>query len=656
MGAEITSQYQSAGMKATVNQIIHRVFPEGTNQRLAGSDEEIDRTCSKAPGWPPDAFAVAAFLLERSGLYQLLAPGLTDQWPAPWTTISTADHNRWVKAGEMWYLEPKIPPEVQRLWDLLLADGDKALLSRFPGYGRNLPDWVYAAIGLLIIADEASEDAGYSGPNSTPKGWVAQVVLKYQHLWLNDNIRANAAKAAKTKAPAAPGHLMLTSHNFTMTLMASQDLVAVQPKARTSQLGATLRTMAHNLALLPPPSRMSATWQRTSGADKNQAERLNLLLVPFPYEIEAEWFEGVAEKMQLDRDGNPIGRPWGWFDLNQKWLPKDPKIFVNLITALIKQATRETNEAVHAVILPEYSLCWEHHEALVQHLCTNFPDIEFVVAGSRTNCEGHEGNFALTSSISDAGGRRSVHTNSRGKHHRWRLDESQIKTYDLTSSLDPKLLWWEGIALQRRMVHSHVFRNSSCFTTFICEDLARSDPAHETVRALGPNIVFSLLMDNVQIKTRWSARYATGLSEDPGSSVLTFTSRGLIARAANRDKSIETERSAKDRAFGEGYARPGNWSVALWKQDGREPIELHCPPGDHAVLLELVPRKARENTYDGRKEEAAIAWEFHHARTIGLDSKSPVLKKYLGSERMDSHKTASAPSAPSPARTVKHSA
>lgn len=541
----------------------------------------------------------------------------------------------------MWYLEPKIPGEVQNLWNMLRDDGEKAPLSRFPGHGRKLPNWVYAAIGLLIIADEASEDAGYSSPKSAPKGWVAQFVLKFQHTWLEDNIKANATKAAKAVTPSTPGHLMLTSHNFTMAIMASQDLVAIQPKARTSQLGATLRTMAHNLALLPPPSRMSATWQRDSGADKKHTERLNLLLVPFPYEIEAEWFEGVAEGMESDRDGNPIGKPWGWFDLNQKWLPKDPKIFVNLISALIKRATDQTKEPVHAVILPEYSLCWQHHEALVQHLCTSFPQIEFVIAGSRTNCEGHEGNFALTSSISDTGGSRSVHTNSRGKHHRWRLDESQIRAYDLAKSLDPDLLWWEGIALQRRMVHTHVFRNSSCFTTFICEDLARSDPAHETVRALGPNIVFSLLMDNVQVKTRWSARYATGLSEDPGSSVLTFTSRGLIARAANRDKASETERDAKDRAFGEGYARKGNWSVALWKQDGKEPIELHCPPGDHGVLLELMPRKAQENTYDGRKEEAAIAWEFHHAQAIGLDSKSAVLKKYLSSERMDSHKAAS---------------
>jgi hypothetical protein len=628
---------QSAGMRATVNQIIHRVFPEGTNQPLikATSPDEPDRSCTVAPGWPPDTFAVAAFLLERSGVYQLLAPGMTDLWQSPWTTISAADQEKWIKAGRIWHLAPKIPDEVQELWDMLLRDGSKAPLSRFPGFGRPLPEWVYAAIGLMIIADEASEDAGYSSPNSAPKGWVAQTVLKFQHVWLERNIKATAAKHAAGRRPPAPGHLLLTNHNFTMTLMASQDLVAVQPKARTSQLGATLRTMAHNLALLPPPSRMSATWQRHSGADKSQSQRLNLLLIPFPYEIKADWFEGIPEKMKRDKAGNDIGKPWGWFDLNQKWLPKDPGIFVKLVAAMIHRAEKDSSEAVHAVILPEYSLRWEHHEALVSHLCENFPDIEFVVAGSRTNCEGHEGNFALTSSITEASGNRSVHTNSRGKHHRWRLDESQIQTYDLGGSLDPKLLWWEGIALHRRMVHSHVFRNSSCFTTFICEDLARSDPAHETVRALGPNIVFSLLMDNVQIKTRWSARYATGLSEDPGSSVLTFTSRGLIARAASREKESEPLRSAEHRALGDSYARQSNWSVALWKQDGREAIELHCPPGDHAVLLELSPRQAQENTYDGRKEEAAIAWEFYRARSIGLPSTSVEVKNYSKSEKVD---------------------
>ena len=74
------------------------------------------------------------------------------------------------------------------------------------------------------------------------------------------------------------------------------------------------------------------------------------------------------------------------------------------------------------------------------------------------------------------------------------------------------------------------FRRKSIFSALICEDLARSEPCHSAVRSVGPNLVFVLLMDGPQIASRWSARYATSLADDPGSAVLTLTSRGPSSR------------------------------------------------------------------------------------------------------------------------------
>lgn len=532
--------------------------------------------------------------------------------------------------GTQWRTTPRVPLLVQELWDQLLRDGNTAEFGRFPGMGNPLPEWIKAAIGLMIIADQASVDAGYFEAETDPAsiGWVAQTILKFEKAW-QDRLRARQSSGQGPK-----DHLLLSSHPYTVTQMASQDLVAVQPKAKTSQVGATLRAMTHNLALLPPPSRMAATWQRTAGVRTPDTKGLNLLLVPFPYCIDPDWFEGI-EETESDGTGSTASRGWGWFDLRQKWLPRDPQVFVNFVSALIEEAEKNAEGEVDGVILPEYALRWEYHEALVEHVAEHHPGVEFIVSGSRTNCEQNEGNFAVTSSITRHGDKPSIQTNSRGKHHRWRLEGSQIATYGLEDRLKPDLMWWEGIALHRRQVHTHVFRNASCFTTFICEDLARSDPCHETVRALGPSIVFCLLMDGVQIKTRWPARYATGLSEDPGTSVLTFTSRGLIQRAHDVERKQEAERSDEEKALGRRCARPANWAVGMWKNDSAEPIELHCPPGEHAVLLSLSSRSVGETTYDDREVVPGTHWEFQRARTVGLSCDHSALKAIDDSEKVE---------------------
>ena len=68
----------------------------------------------------------------------------------------------------------------------------------------------------------------------------------------------------------------------------------------------------------------------------------------------------------------------------------------------------------------------------------------------------------------------------------------------------------------------------------ICEDLARQDPVTEVIRAVGPNLVFALLMDGPQLRNRWASRYASVLAEDPGCSVLSLTSLGMSRRSRPR--------------------------------------------------------------------------------------------------------------------------
>lgn len=97
------------------------------------------------------------------------------------------------------------------------------------------------------------------------------------------------------------------------------------------------------------------------------------------------------------------------------------------VSALIVQADAGGDD-VHVIMFPEFALTWDHYQEVVEYLAAKHPRLEFVVAGSSTNCETAEGNFALTSTINRLNEKPVIHTNSRGKHHRWRLDQRQIDT------------------------------------------------------------------------------------------------------------------------------------------------------------------------------------------------------------------------------------
>jgi hypothetical protein len=66
-------------------------------------------------------------------------------------------------------------------------------------------------------------------------------------------------------------------------------------------------------------------------------------------------------------------------------------------------------------------------------------------------------------------------------------------------------------------------------TALVCEDLAHNDEIAQLIRSVGPTAVINLLLDGPQLTSRWTARYASVLADDPGSAVLTLTSCGMWA-------------------------------------------------------------------------------------------------------------------------------
>ncbi|HEX6045694.1 MAG TPA: hypothetical protein VFZ22_14475, partial [Pyrinomonadaceae bacterium] len=190
-------------------------------------------------------------------------------------------------------------------------------------------------------------------------------------------------------------------------------------------------------------------------------------------------------------------------------------------------------------------------------------------------------------------GKRSVGTITpkykQYKHHRWQLDRTQIRRYGLSSILSPDITWWESIKIPKRRVSFLNVGDRMTISHLICEDLARQDPIAELVRQVGPTLVVSILMDGPQLKSRWSARYATVLSDDPGSSVITLTSLGMVKRHIS-------EYGAMSRV------------VALWNESGAgHSREIELAQGADAVLLTLRMDETPEKTADGRKEAVATS-------------------------------------------------
>jgi hypothetical protein len=94
-------------------------------------------------------------------------------------------------------------------------------------------------------------------------------------------------------------------------------------------------------------------------------------------------------------------------------------------------------------------------------------------------------------------------------------------------------------------------------------------------------------MDGPQVKSRWSGRYASILSDDPGSSVIALTSLGMVKR---------------DTTFGLSRV------IGLWSEhSGKKLQEIGLAEGAEAVLLILKLGEVNEKTADGRQEREATS-------------------------------------------------
>jgi hypothetical protein len=550
-------------------QTIQRLLPQGTVPSRAG-EVPVRMSWSLPPRWGPDLFAVCATLVNLSGCYA--HAGITGN---PEAGPDDADFVVRVQLlGKIWRESDRknigeLIRSVRHHWKIILRHGHTPIGDPF---GTHLPEWCHSALELMAIADEACAGFGYPAEGGRATVDLREGFLHDLEQFSHDDLRRRSATLCRLVPP---------------------EECCVQPKGRTPQVGCTLRSLTHHVALLPPIGEVTTRWLVPPTPSK--AGKFNMLLVPYPYSLKDDAVIGYGRRA---KEG------WGRFGLKQTWFPpgkfdESAEALGRFVDELVEEAQTQSGEPIHAVVLPELSLDYAHSHVIAQALQLR-DDLKLFIGGvlARRGKGLPPQNRVMSVWFSDGAAEVPWH---QAKHHRWKLERSQIGRYGLQLSPD-EFEWWEDIDIGNRELSFVVHEESACMTVLICEDLARIDPVQPVLRAVGPNLVLALLMDGRQLPQRWSARYATVLADDPGSSVLTFTSAALI------------DRSPPD--------SPEPYEVGIWK-DARGHTEIiGLPREHHAVFVSLQRRAVEERTLD-RRSDGRTAIQYELARQLGVRHSSP---------------------------------
>jgi hypothetical protein len=365
-----------------------------------------------------------------------------------------------------------------------------------------------------------------------------------------------------------------------------RDKVCVLPKTHTPQRGLTIRSLSHHVCLYEA-AEIEVKWYPPLRSHF-RPNIINLLLLPWPMKINAGQFN-------ILRDGNrqfgSLPEGFEYFEYHPQ--SGDATSFREKLTETIKGA-KEHVDCIHALIFPELSMT----EALfleAEEIALKESAILIAGAHMKPAHDDHLRNVAAIQPYGVSEIKRELETTKsghivpgstrilQGKHHRWCLDRPQILQYGLGGRIPASKTCWEATPVANRELSFFTFDKWLTWSVLICEDLARQDPVVEALRAVGPNLVIALLMDGPQLRSRWPARYASVLAEDPGSSVLSLTSYGMSARSKPRHG--EDDRSRV---------------VGLWRDAHFGDMELELEENAEACVLSLVCHPEEEFTIDGR--------------------------------------------------------
>jgi hypothetical protein len=488
--------------------------------------------------WAPDVAALTSVLLQRSQAFRfVVSPPRPGAWPPPGER-AFADHVR--DAAVAWRSAMdagtgQAPEAVHRYWESLTEHLHTPVADVAEGRPWPLCE---AALALHAIADEAS--AGCAGGRLT------------EGHGLGFRARAREMLARTGSMARLP-----------------RDRVAQLPKSRTTSVGITHRSLSRYGCTTTDG--IKVVWDRIPMRRHDgggMTRHANVLLLPWPLRISERDFVPVPGSVR-----RPGREPFGFFHYE----PSEP-VDLDLIDRLLDDALDEV-DGVDVVVLPEGCLDEPGVEALESLLARR--NVTMLVTGLRPQPSAPD-RFPLN----------VLHTSVRlggrwwhyrqNKHHRWFLDAGQIEAYNIAGSLHPKVRWWEAMEIPERCVHVVELGGGMTVAAVVCEDLARLDGVAELMRSVGPTLVVTLLLDGPQLASRWTARYAGVLADDPGSAVLTLTALGMAVRS-------------------QPAGMPPSRVIAMWKDPSRGLREIPLEVGAQGVLLKTVIDTSARYAADGRQ-------------------------------------------------------
>jgi hypothetical protein len=486
--------------------------------------------------WPADVFAVANLLLDHSEAYRYaVSPPAGHRWPpAPgWPARVSAAADNWrdalARGAEV------LPPDLHGAWDVVVQHARLPLAGLRHGAQ---PAFCEALLTLHAVADEVHR--------------VLAVPA------------AGGPDAFAVRARTMLAELRSLSH-------LDPDRIRVLPKSQLTTRGLTIRSFSRFVALSYEAVDLEWSMVDVGVGSWVEGRDFHMMLVPWPLVVDSTAFRPVDGPLDMDTDA------FGFFSYAPT-RPLAPAFLAGLIDAALEEAPR-----LDGVVLPEAAIDREEIGPLEDLLAER--GVPSLVAGTRQAAAA--GQMARNYvHLGFLGPRGWVHY-EQDKHHRWCLDPAQIRQYHLTRALPPTRRWWEAIELPTRSVRIIDTGGGATLAPLICEDLARLDEVADVLRRIGPSFVMALLLDGPQLPQRWAGRYASVLSEDPGCTVLTLSSLGMVARS--RPPGCAASRA-----------------VASWSDPTSGNIPLELGRGAGALLTRSTVRPTTAWTADGRRYQVGM--------------------------------------------------
>jgi hypothetical protein len=438
-------------------------------------------------------------------------------------------------------LKGRVPAKIRDWWRTVLEHSQISLddSAKFPGLTE-------ALLQITAAADEACAGVGIPSDGSGNNDF--------------------ALKA---------GMQLISTNKSSLCRSVDSKKCRVLPKMHSPNSGLTVRSLSHHLAFVTGDE-MKPVWNYTPY--NIERKRLSLLLLPWPVKVQGSDFR--IAKSGSGRVRN-MRSEVGLFS----YAPDDPGPGVRDVLGVLSRVRRKYPE-IDGVILPETSVSWQVGAELRKRI----PEQNvFLITGVRSKHETGADSNSVHISFP------VIHSYSteyvQSKHHRWKLDENQVKRYGM-SELAGKPHWWEDIDISNRTLNLFAMKPWLTMTVLVCEDLARPEPVGDLIRAVGPNLVIALLMDGPQVETRWPARHAMVLTDDPGCSVLTLSCLGMT-------------KLGSDPARGPRSAR----AVALWRDPtGKSATRIVLPARGSAIILRIEAEEREEFTADGRSDRGTTGY------------------------------------------------